>query len=243
MPDLAGHIALVTGATRGIGRAMALAFARAGARILAVARSRNDLEKLDDDIRTRGGTASLVPLDLASAGGIEQLAATVSARYGKLDILAVNAAMLGELAAFVDIAPSVWQKTVDLNIHATWRLVRAFDPLLKKSAAPRAVFMTSRTGGKQARAFWGAYAVTNAAKEMIAATWAEENRHGNLAVTLIDPGPVHTAMRRAAMPGEDPATLTRPDMLVPLFYRAAAAKGSGLSRLEYVRETRTEKKS
>lgn len=233
IPDLSGKTALVTGASRGIGRALSIALAKAGAHVLALARTSGGLEELDDEIRAVGGSASLIPLDLAEGDGIEQLAAALIQRFDKLDILVANAAMLGELAPLTDIDPKIWQKTMDLNVTVNWRLIRALDPLLQNSNDGRAVFLTSRVGGELARAYWGVYGVSKAAMEMLAATYAEENRNTNVSVAVIDPGAMRTGMRRAAMPGEDPETLPQPSELAPLLYHAVTEKSEELMRLVF----------
>ncbi len=232
-PDLTGKTALVTGASRGIGRAMALALAKAGAHVLALGRTSGALEELDDEIKAAGGQASLIPMDLTEGDSIERLAGALSQRFDKLDILFANAAMLGELAPLPDIAPKVWNATLDLNVTANWRLLRALDPLLRKSGDARVVFMTSRVGGEMARAFWGAYGVSKAALEMLATTYAEETRNAGVIVSIIDPGPLRTTMRAQAMPGEDPETLQPPEALTPMFFEAITAKTDGVLRLVF----------
>ena len=236
IPDLSGKTALVTGASRGIGRAMALSLAKAGAHIIAVARTTGGLEELDDEIRAIGGAASLVPLDLAEGDGIEQMAAALANRFDKIDILIANAAVLGEMAPLPDIDPKVWQKTLDINVTVNWRLVRAFDPFLRAADAARVVFLTSRVGGELARAYWGAYGVSKAALEMLAKTYAEEMRNTAVRVSIIDPGPKRTGMRREAMPGEDPMTLEPADVLTPLFYYAVSPDYDGIAERVVYRE-------
>lgn len=231
--DLNGKIALVTGASRGIGRALALGLAKAGAHVLAVARTSGGLEELDDEIRAAGGTASLIPMDLVVGDGIEQLAGALGPRFKKLDIFVANAASLGELAPIPDIDPKIWRHTLDLNVTANWRLLRALDPLLRNAEHPHAVFLTSRVGGETARAYWGAYAVSKAAMEMLAETYAEENRATPLSVSIIDPGAMRTNMRAQAMPGEDPETLPAPDALTPLLFHALSQQPDGLARYAY----------
>ena len=233
LPDLSGKTALVTGASRGIGRDLSIALVRAGAHVLALARTSGGLEELDDEIRAVGGTASLIPMDLMEGDSVEQLAAALMQRFDKLDILVANAAVLGELAPLTDIDPKIWQATLDLNVTVNWRLIRALDPLLQQSDDARAVFLTSRVGGELARAYWGAYGVSKAAMEMLAATYAEENRNTNLSVAVIDPGPMRTDMRALAMPGEKPETLPEPSALAPLLYHAVTAKSDELMRLVF----------
>ena len=233
IPDLTGKTALVTGASRGIGRAMALALAKAGAHVLALARTSGGLEELDDDIKAAGGQASLIPMDLTEGDSIERLAGALSERFEKLDILFANAAMLGELAPLHDIAPRAWNATLDLNVTANWRLIRALDPMLRKSDDAHVVFMTSRVGGELARPFWGAYAVSKAALEMLAQTYAEETKNTDISVAIIDPGAMRTNMRAEAMPGEDPETLPAPEALTPMFFEAITSKTDGVLRLAF----------
>ena len=217
-PDLSGKTALVTGASRGIGRSIALALAKSGAQVLAVARTAGALEELDDDIRAAGGKASLIPMDLVEGDGIERLAGALSGRFSALDILILNAGSLGELAPIPDIDPKVWNHTLALNVTANWRLLRALDPMLRKSADARVIGLSSRVGGEAAKAFWGAYGVTKAAFDMLLRTYAEETAKTNIRTALVSPGPMRTDMRKVAMPGEDPMTLPHPDELVPLVY-------------------------
>lgn len=230
LPDLSGKTALVTGASRGIGRAMALALAKAGAHVLALARTSGGLEELDDDIRAAGGTASLIPMNLTEGDNIERLAEALANRFDALDILFANAAMLGELAPLTDVDPKVWLATLDLNVTANWRLIRAFDPMMRKSERARAIFTTSSVGGEVARAYWGPYAVSKAAMEMLAKTYAEETYNTNIRVSIIDPGAMRTSMRAQAMPGEDSETLPAPDELTPLFFHALEQNPDGLAR-------------
>lgn len=232
-PDLSGRTALITGASRGIGRAIALALAKAGAHVLALARTAGGLEELDDDIRAAGGTASLIPMDLLEGDGIEKLAAALAERVEKLDVLILNAATLGELAPLTDIDPKVWRRTLDLNVTANWRLIRALDPFLRRSQDARVLFLSSRVGGEESRAYWGAYAVSKAALEMLAETYADETANANVRVAIVQPGPMRTKMRAEAMPGEDPQTLPTPDALTPLVYHAVTEKTDGVMRLSF----------
>lgn len=233
IPDLSGKTALVTGASRGIGRASALALAKAGAHVLALARTVGGLEELDDEIRAIGGKASLIPLDLTEGDGVERLAEALAGRFESIDILVANAAMLGELAPLTDIDPAVWQKTLDLNLTVNWRIIRAFDPMLRKSPDGRAVFLTSRVGGEIARPFWGAYAVSKAGLEMLAKTYAAETEKTSVQVAILDPGAMRTSMRAQAMPGEDPDTLPSPEELAPLLYHAVTRDRGGDIRLAF----------
>ncbi|MEO0880516.1 MAG: SDR family NAD(P)-dependent oxidoreductase [Pseudomonadota bacterium] len=219
-PDLSSKTALVTGASRGIGRAAALTLAKAGAHVIALARTVGGLEELDDEIKALGGTASLVPADLGDDKAIDQLGPALSSRFASLDILVANAAALGELAPLPDIAPSVWTKTIDTNITANWRMLRTLDPLLRASGDGRVVYLTSRVGGAEARAFWGLYAATKAAGEMIAKTYALEAKIAGVKVAIVDPGAMRTKMRAQAMPGENPESLPHPDEIAPLLHYA-----------------------
>lgn len=228
-PDLSGKTALVTGASRGIGYEAALALARAGAHVLALARTTGGLEELDDEIRAAGGTASLIPLDLADGAQIEQLGAALAARFDKLDILVANAAVLGELTPVTDIAEKVWQAVYNINVTANWRLLKALDPLLRASDGARVVFMTSRVGGEIARPYWGGYAISKAALEMLARTYAQEMQITGVRAAILDPGAMRTKMRAQAMPGEDPETLPAPAEIVPLLYAAVAPGYDGIA--------------
>jgi NAD(P)-dependent dehydrogenase (short-subunit alcohol dehydrogenase family) len=209
MSRLADRIALVTGASRGIGYAVAKRFAAEGAHVIAVARTQGGLEQLDDEIRAAGGTASLLVLDLAKHEQIDGLAAPILERWGRLDILVANAAMLGRMTPLAQFPPNLWLQCFDLNVHANWRLIRALDPLLRASPAGRAMFVTSGVTQRQAP-YWGAYAVTKAAVEAMVRTWADELEQTNLRVNLINPGGVRTGLRAQAYPGEDPALLPAP---------------------------------
>ena len=218
LPDLSGKTALVTGASRGIGRSIALSLAKKGAHVLALARTPGALEELDDEIKAAGGKASLIPMDLVEGDGVERLAGALQDRFPAIDILVLNAATLGELAPVPDIDPKVWKNALDLNVTANWRLLRALDPMLRKSPDARVIGLSSRIGGEVPRAYWGAYAVTKAAFDMLLKTYAEEVEKTSMHVSIIDPGAMRTNMRKLAMPGEDPETLPHPDELLPLVY-------------------------
>ena len=233
LPNLDGKTALVTGSSRGIGRALALALAKAGAHVLALARTSGGLEELDDEIKAVGGKASLIPMDLTEGDSIERMAGALSQRFDKLDILVGNAAMLGELAPLPDVDPKTWNAVLALNLTANWRLLRALDPMLRKSDDGRIVFFTSRVGGEMARAFWGPYGVSKAALEMLAGTYAEETQSANISVSIIDPGPLRTSMRAQAMPGEDPETLQLPEALTPMFFESITSSFEGVGRFVF----------
>ncbi|MEL7485809.1 MAG: SDR family NAD(P)-dependent oxidoreductase [Pseudomonadota bacterium] len=226
-PDLSGKTALVTGASRGIGRAAALTLAKAGAHVFALARTVGGLEELDDDIKAAGGSASLIPADLTDEEAIDRLGPALAARLSQLDIFVAAAGDLGELSPLTDITPKLWTRVMDVNVNANWRLIRTLDPLMRASGAGRAIFLTSRVGGDQARAFWGAYAASKAALEMIAQTYALEAKIAGVRVAIIDPGAMRTAMRAQAAPGEDPERLPAPEALAPLILHAASPDYDG----------------
>ncbi len=223
-PPLAGRIALVTGASRGIGRECAIALAQAGAHVVAVARTQGGLEVLDDRIRAVSGRpATLVPLDLAHGDGIDQLGLAIHERHGQLDILVHAAAILGGLSPVSHIDPSAWDKAVAINLTATFRLLRSTERLLKAAPAGRALIFTS---GRVARpkAFWGAYGATKAATEHLVRTWADELENTRVRAALIDPGAMRTKMRAEAMPGEDPEDLPDPAEIGPMIVELAGAE-------------------
>ncbi len=213
---LTGRLALITGASRGIGRAVALAFAREGAQLILVARTVGALEELDDAVQSAGGTATLVPLDLTDFDGLDRLGASIHERWGRLDVLVGNAAILGPLSPVGHITPKDWQALLDVNVTANYRLIRSMDPLLKASDAGRAIFVTSGAVRKH-RPFWGGYAATKAALEGLVHAYAAECAKSSVRVNLLNPGPTRTAMRARAMPGEDPNSLPMPEDIAPLF--------------------------
>lgn len=217
---LDGRVAVVTGASRGIGRAAALALAQAGAHVIAVARTQGGLEELDDAIQAVGSGATLVPLNLTDYEGIDRLGGAIHERWGRLDILVGNAGVLGALMPLGHLTPEIWQKTLEVNVTANWRLIRSLDPLLRESDAGRAIFVTSGAAHK-CRAYWGAYSVSKAALDALVRTYAAETERTTVRAMLLNPGPLRTAMRRSAMPGEDPETLKTPDDLAPLFVTLA----------------------
>jgi NAD(P)-dependent dehydrogenase (short-subunit alcohol dehydrogenase family) len=208
--DLSGRIALVTGASRGIGRAAAIALGAAGAHVICVARTVGGLEETDDEIQKAGGTATLVPMNLRDFDAIDRLGASIYERWGKLDALFGNAGVLGMLTPLAHLEPKTFQEVMDVNVTANWRLIRSLDPLLRLSDAGRALFVTSGAARKHTP-FWGAYAVSKSALETLVLTYAAECEASNVKVNLINPGPMRTLMRQKAMPGEDPAYLVKPD--------------------------------
>jgi NAD(P)-dependent dehydrogenase (short-subunit alcohol dehydrogenase family) len=207
---LAGSIALVTGASRGIGRATALALAGAGAHIVAVARTIGALEEIDDAARAAGGSATLVPLDMRDYAGIYRLAAALNERYQRLDVMVGNAGVVGQRSPLDHIDPANWDEVMAVNVTANWHLIRAMDALLKRSSAARAVFITSGAA-TNARAYTGAYSVSKAALNALARIYATETDATPLRVNLFNPGPTRTRMRAQVMPGEDPTTLPAPE--------------------------------
>ncbi len=217
---LEGRVALVTGASRGIGWQVALGLAREGAHVIAVARTAGALEELDDEIKAAGGTATLVPLDLRDFKAYGALAKSIDERWGKLDILVANAGALGVLSPLAHLEPKTWVEVMDINVNASWMMIRTLDPLLQKSDAGRAIFVTSGAGDRPL-AYWGAYSVSKAALNMLGQIYAAENEKTNLRVNLINPGPMRTAMRAKAFPGEDTETLPHPRDIVPLFLELA----------------------
>jgi len=207
---LQDRIAVITGASRGIGAATAKLFAAEGAHVILVARTQGGLEEIDDEIRGAGGTATLVPMDLTDYDKIDQMGATIYERFGKLDILIANAGLLGTMGPINHIDPKVWEQTLAVNVTANWRLIRSFDPLLRLSDAGRAIFMTSYAGQVH-RAFWGIYATSKAALDMMVGTYAEEIKQTNVTANLFNPGKTRTSMRAEAYPGEDPETVKSPE--------------------------------
>ena len=216
---LASRIALVTGASRGIGYATALALAKAGAHIVATARTVGGLEELDDAVKQAGGSATLVPLDIRDTDGIARLAKALDERYGRLDILIGNAGILGPSSPLDHVPPKDWEDVFAVNVTANWQLIRHMDPLLKRSDAGRAVFLTSQAAANL-RAYRGPYSITKAALEALARTYAAETASTPIRVNLFAPGHTRTRMRAAVAPGEDPMTLPTPDTvaaaIVPL---------------------------
>lgn len=219
---LQDRIAVITGASRGIGRAVALGYAAEGAHVILIARTVGGLEEVDDEINKIGGKATLVPLDITDFDALDRLGATIYERWGKLDILVANAGTLGVLTPVSHLEIKAWDKLVNTNMTANWRMIRSFDPLLKRSDAGRAIFVTSGAAHKN-KPYWGGYAMSKAAMEAIVKTWAAEIANTNIRANLLSPGPTRTAMRKQAMPGEDPSSLTRPADLVPLFIEMAMA--------------------
>ncbi|MGB3446185.1 MAG: SDR family oxidoreductase [Xanthobacteraceae bacterium] len=216
---LASRLALVTGASRGIGYATALALAKAGAHIVAVARTQGGLEELDDAIRAVGGSATLVPLNMTDSEGIARLGAALHERHGKLDILVGNAGVAGPSSPLGHIELKQWTDVIAVNVTANFQLIRCMEPLLRQSDAGRAVFVTSGIANK-ANAYLGPYAASKAALDALVRVWAAEIAITPIKVNLFSPGPIRTRMRAQVFPGEDPMTLDTAeqvaDFIVPM---------------------------
>src|SRR5712691_8043490 len=219
-PRLSGRIALITGASRGIGAAIAERFAREGAHVVLAARTTGGLKEVDDRVRTAGGSATLVPVDLREFIKIDELAAALYQRYGRLDILVGNAAEFGAFSPLGHIDPKLWDEVIALNLTANWRLIRAMDPLLRAAPAGRAIFVTSRLG-RDALPYYGPYAVSKAGLETLVRTYAGEIATTAARANLIDPGIVRTRLRARIVPGEDPANLPPAESVTDAFLELA----------------------
>jgi len=233
---LEGRVTLVTGATRGIGYAAAIALAEAGSHIIALGRTQGGLEQLDDAIRTSGGETTLVPMDLKNGDGIDQLGSIINDRWGQLDGFFANAAILGDISPAPHITPKSWNDVFAINVTANFRLIRSLDPLLRLSPAGRALFVTSGVASSR-RAFWGAYAASKSALEAFVQCWAKEVEVTNMRVNLLNPGATRTAMRAKAMPGENPVTLPGPEDVAPLIVDMLSAEYLGNDQIIHFRET------
>lgn len=233
MAALSNRIALITGASRGIGQAAAKRLAKEGAHVILVARDTKGLEETDDAIRAEGGTATLVQLDLTQPDKIEMLAGQIAERFKKLDILVGNAAILGDLTPMPHLDPEVWDKVIATNLTANFHLLRCFDLLLKAADSPRAMFVSSDVAA-HVYAYWSAYAVSKSALEKMVLTYAAENEKTPLRVNLIDPGEVRTRMNAQAFPGLDPATRVHPDTITDIFVKLADPKLKETGKLFHV---------
>ncbi len=219
---LEGRIALITGASRGIGAAVARRFAAEGAHVVLTARTRGALEEVDDEIRAaQGGRATLIELDLADFDRVDGMGPTLAERFGRLDILVANAGALGELAPVQDIDVARWTEAFDVNLHANWRLIRTLAPLLGASDSGRAIFVSAAVAQSR-RPYWGAYAASKSALEAMVACWAAETRRTPIRVNIVQPGATRTRLRAQAYPGEDPATLKSPESVAGLFVELAS---------------------
>ena len=219
--QLSGRIALITGASRGIGAAVAVRFAGEGAHVVLAARTVGGLEEVDDAIRAEGGTATLVPVDLRDFIKIDELASRLFDRWGRLDILLGNAAEFGVFSPLAHIDPTTWAEVVDLNLTANWRLIRAMDPLLRAAPAGRAIFVTSGVA-RRTFPYWGPYAISKTGLEMLVKIYAGEIAKTCVRANLLDPGIVRTRLRARAFPGEDPANLPSPASVADLFLELAS---------------------
>ena len=219
---LQGRISVVTGASRGLGAAIAKRFAGEGSHVVLVARTVGGLEEVDDAIRAAGGAATLVPLDLTEFDRIDEMGAALARRFGRIDVLVGNAGILGTLSPMGHIDTEVWDRVIAVNLTANWRLIRSFDPLLRASDSGRAIFVTSGAAGG-AHPYWGAYAASKAALEAMVKTWAGEVTKTPVKVNLVNPGALRTSMRAEAFPGEDPMTLRQADEITDTFVELAEA--------------------
>jgi NAD(P)-dependent dehydrogenase (short-subunit alcohol dehydrogenase family) len=232
---LLGRLAVITGASRGIGRAISIAFAQAGADLVLISRTVGGLEEVDDEVKSLGRQATLVPLDIADFEAIDRLGAHIYERWKKLDILVGNAGVLGPLTPVSHIPPNEWATLLNVNVTANARLIRSLDPLLQQSEAGRAIFLTS-TVARNHRAFWGGYAASKAALEALALAYADECEKTNVRVNLVNPGATRTVMRAAAVPGEDPDTLPTPTEVARIFVELAGPLCSANGQLFNYRE-------
>lgn len=218
---LAGRVALVTGASRGIGAAVARRFAGEGAHLILVARTEGALAEIDDEVRRLAGeAATLVCMDLADFAAIDRLGGAIFERYRRLDVLVGNAALLGTLGPIAHIDPQTWERVIAVNLTANWRLIRSLDPLLRASDAGRAIFVTANAACT-CQPYWGAYAVSKAALDTMVRIYAGEVKKTPVRVNLLDPGPTRTRMRAEAYPGEDPRTLKTPESITDRFVELA----------------------
>jgi NAD(P)-dependent dehydrogenase (short-subunit alcohol dehydrogenase family) len=217
---LAGRLALITGATRGIGRAVALAYAKEGAHLILVGRTSGALEEVDDEVRSAGGAATLLALNLKAHDKIDALGPTIYQRWGKLDVLVGNAGILGPLSPAGHVTADAWNEVLEINLTANWRLIRTLDPLLRRSDAGRAIFVSSGAATNP-RAYWAPYAASKAGLEALAKAYAHEVENTPVRVNLVNPGPTRTGMRAKAFPGEDPASLKPPEDVVETFVKLA----------------------
>ena len=220
-----GRIALITGASRGLGAALARRFAAEGAHLVLVARTQGGLEEADDEIRRAGGAATLLPLDLRDFDKIDQMGAALHERFGRLDILVGNAAVLGSLSPMGHFTVKTWQEVMEVNLTANWRLIRSLDPLLRRSEAGRAIFVTCRAA-REVPPYWGAYAASKAALEAMVRIYAGEIAKTPVTANLIDPGVMRTKLRLRAFPGEDHAKLPAPESATEAFVALAEATSS-----------------
>lgn len=215
-PNLMGKVILITGASRGIGEAVALAATQAGAELIITGRTIGALEDLDDKIRTANGNATIVELDMSDYAAIPRLAGAIYKRWGRLDGLVANAAMLGPLTPLSHLDEAIWDSTISINLTAQWHLIRNMEPLLISAPAGRAILVSSGVA-EGTKPFWGPYAVSKAGLEAMGRVWAGETEQTNLRVNILNPGSTATRMRASAFPGEDPDSLPQPADIAPAF--------------------------
>lgn len=220
--DLSGKLALITGASRGIGRAVAKAYAKAGAHVILLARTTGALEELDDEIRAEGGQATLIPQDLRDFDKLDMLGPALAKKFGKLDIFVGNAGLLGTLGPLPHADAKEFDRVMQVNVTANFRLIRTLDPLLRASENGRAIFVSTSEGAAAGRAYWGVYSISKAALESMMRTYADETTKTNIKVNAVNPGAVRTKMRAEAMPGEDPQTIPAPEDIVGTFLQLAS---------------------
>ncbi|MFO0998617.1 MAG: SDR family NAD(P)-dependent oxidoreductase [Alphaproteobacteria bacterium] len=222
---LKDRIAVITGASRGLGAAIARRFAAEGAHLVLVARTTGGLEEVDDAVRAAGASATLVPLDIADYPALDRLGASLFERYGRVDVLVGAAASLGTLTPIGHLDPPVWERTIAVNATAHWRLLRSLDPLLRASGSGRAIFVTDAVA-REARAYWSAYAVSKSALETMVRLYANEMARTPVRVNLVDPGPLRTKLRAEAFPGENPAEVPAPESVTDIFVALAEASST-----------------
>ena len=233
--DLSGKVVLVTGASHGIGHAVSLAAAQAGADVIITGRTIGALEELDDAIKACGAHATIVEHDMSDFAALPRLTAAIHERWGRLDGLVANAAILGTLTPLSHLDQNVWDETISINLTAQWHLIKAMEPLLTAAPAGRAILVSS--GAAQGiYPFWGPYAVSKAGLEAMGRVWAGETEQTNLRVNMINPGGTATSMRAAAFPGEDPSTLPSPDAIAPAFLQLLSSDCQDHGRLFQARQ-------
>jgi len=232
---MSGRLALITGASRGIGQAAAVAMAKAGHHVVLIARTVGGLEETDDAVRAAGGSATLVPVDLKDFAALDRLGASIFERWGRLDAFFGNAGLLGALSPLAHLEPKLFEDLMAVNVTANWRLIRSLDPLLRRAEAGRVLFASSSVARKP-RPFWGGYAASKAALECLAITYAAECADTNIRVNILNPGATRTAMRARVMPGEDPNTLPTPDDIAPLIVAMLSPEWTGNGELANFRE-------
>ena len=215
-PDLSGKVILITGASRGIGRSVALGCAQAGAEVIITGRTMGALEELDDEINAVGGSATIVELDQTDTAAMARLGQAIGSRWGRLDGFVANAGQLGQMAPMPHIDAEIFERTMMVNVTSVWHQIAAFDGLLRAAPAGRVVLVSSGAANGE-RAYWGAYAVSKAGLEAMGRAWAAESEKTNMRINLLDPGATRTAMRAAAYPGEDPNTLRTAEEVTPAF--------------------------